>query len=96
MRENISLAAHTGPAQKIVHKVEGQSNKAVEFDVVVCGGTLGIFFALALLESSRGRLRIAVMERGSIKGREQVTGSLASEDAVPHWHVDLGMEYFTT
>ncbi|XP_027172912.1 uncharacterized protein LOC113772501 [Coffea eugenioides] len=39
-----------------------------KFDVVVCGGTLGIFIATAL--SSKG-LRVGVVERNVLKGREQ-------------------------
>ncbi|KAE9614931.1 putative lycopene beta-cyclase [Lupinus albus] len=38
------------------------------YDVLVCGGTLGIFIATAL--SARG-LRVAVVERNVLKGREQ-------------------------
>ncbi|GJN03542.1 hypothetical protein PR202_ga20997 [Eleusine coracana subsp. coracana] len=38
------------------------------FDVLVCGGTLGIFIATAL--SSKG-LRVGIIERNKIKGREQ-------------------------
>ncbi|XP_062196200.1 uncharacterized protein LOC133899239 isoform X1 [Phragmites australis] len=38
------------------------------FDVLVCGGTLGIFVATAL--SSKG-LRVGIIERNIIKGREQ-------------------------
>ncbi|XP_057786494.1 uncharacterized protein LOC131003943 isoform X2 [Salvia miltiorrhiza] len=38
------------------------------FDVVVCGGTLGVFIAAAL--SSRG-LRVGIVEKGILKGREQ-------------------------
>ena len=36
-----------------------------KFDVIVCGGTLGIFIATAL--SSKG-LRVAVVERNVLKG----------------------------
>ena len=39
------------------------------YDVVVCGGTLGIFLAAALAVS-RG-LRVAVVERGTLRGRQQ-------------------------
>ncbi|KAF3443431.1 hypothetical protein FNV43_RR13113 [Rhamnella rubrinervis] len=50
----------------------GQSDlagKAVDtFDVIVCGGTLGIFIATAL--SSRG-LRVGIVEKNILKGREQ-------------------------
>lgn len=35
------------------------------FDVLVCGGTLGIFIATAL--SSKG-LRVGIVERGLLKG----------------------------
>ncbi|KAI9116766.1 hypothetical protein K1719_012132 [Acacia pycnantha] len=38
------------------------------YDVLVCGGTLGIFIATAL--SARG-LRVAIVERNKLKGREQ-------------------------
>ncbi|KAL5729856.1 hypothetical protein ACHQM5_002749 [Ranunculus cassubicifolius] len=38
------------------------------FDVLVCGGTLGIFIALALC--SQG-LRVGIVERNLLKGREQ-------------------------
>ncbi|KAE9457886.1 hypothetical protein C3L33_10219, partial [Rhododendron williamsianum] len=61
--------------QKVVSSVPGlfsQSDvagKAVEtFDVIVCGGTLGIFIATAL--SCKG-LRVGIVERGVLKGREQ-------------------------
>ncbi|KAI3803567.1 hypothetical protein L1987_31723 [Smallanthus sonchifolius] len=44
-------------------------NKEVDtFDVLVCGGTLGIFIATAL--SLKG-LRVGVVERNLLKGREQ-------------------------
>ncbi|CAA6661411.1 unnamed protein product [Spirodela intermedia] len=38
------------------------------FDILVCGGTLGIFFALAL--ASKG-LKVGVVEKNLLKGREQ-------------------------
>ncbi len=41
---------------------------APAFDVVVCGGTLGVFLAASL--QLRG-LRVAVVERGHLRGREQ-------------------------
>ncbi|XP_052179051.1 uncharacterized protein LOC127792561 isoform X2 [Diospyros lotus] len=61
--------------QKVVSSLPGlfsQSDlagKAVEkFDVIVCGGTLGIFIATAL--SCKG-LRVGIVERNILKGREQ-------------------------
>ncbi|KAK9845750.1 hypothetical protein WJX81_001368 [Elliptochloris bilobata] len=41
---------------------------APEFDAVVCGGTLGIFLACALLLKG---YRVAVVERGPLRGRSQ-------------------------
>ncbi|KZV34438.1 hypothetical protein F511_23412 [Dorcoceras hygrometricum] len=38
------------------------------FDIIVCGGTLGIFVATAL--SSRG-LRVGIVEKAALQGREQ-------------------------
>ncbi|CAL0307518.1 unnamed protein product [Lupinus luteus] len=47
----------------------GLADKAEgSYDVLVCGGTLGIFIATAL--SARG-LRVAIVERNVLKGREQ-------------------------
>lgn len=41
---------------------------AVAYDVIVCGGTLGILIGVALVQ--RG-WRVALLERGQLKGREQ-------------------------
>lgn len=61
--------------REVVSKVPGlfhdsdQAEKCVDtFDIVVCGGTLGIFIATAL--SSKG-LRVGIVERAILKGREQ-------------------------
>ena len=59
---------------QIVTRVQGPAPPAAAdpgvetFDVLVCGGTLGIFMASAL--SYRG-LRVGIVERGAVKGREQ-------------------------
>ncbi len=42
--------------------------EAVEWDVVICGGTLGILIGAALAQ--RG-WRVAVLERGKLRGRDQ-------------------------
>ena len=45
-----------------------------QFDVVVCGGTLGILLAATLLQQNTRntkKLNVAVIERGKLKGREQ-------------------------
>lgn len=58
--------------RKVVSNVPGlfrESEKAEEcadmFDVLICGGTLGIFVATAL--SSRG-LRVGIVEKGTLRG----------------------------
>jgi flavin-dependent dehydrogenase len=43
---------------------------AKKFDVVVCGGTLGILLAATLQQKENG-LKVAVIERGKLRGREQ-------------------------
>lgn len=60
-----------GPAPRFVSSRKGSSRLrggVAEFDVAVCGGTLGIFLACAL--QLRG-LRVAVVERGPLQGRAQ-------------------------
>jgi len=42
--------------------------ESVDWDVVICGGTLGIFIGAALAQ--RG-WRVALVERGALRGREQ-------------------------
>uniref|UniRef100_A0A9I9DIM8 Uncharacterized protein n=1 Tax=Cucumis melo TaxID=3656 RepID=A0A9I9DIM8_CUCME len=62
-------------AQEVVRRVSGAfsrsdlEEKAIDtFDVLVCGGTLGVFIATAL--SLKG-LRVGIVERNVLKGREQ-------------------------
>ncbi|KAL8464755.1 hypothetical protein ACS0TY_034313 [Phlomoides rotata] len=59
-------------SQQVVSSVPGlfrESEKCADtFDVLVCGGTLGIFIATAL--SSRG-LRVGIVEKSTLRGREQ-------------------------
>jgi len=65
-------AMRKGPAQKagrpFVTERVGPAGRAADFDVVVCGGTLGIFFAAAL--QAKG-IRTCVIERGPLTGRSQ-------------------------
>ncbi|TMW98304.1 hypothetical protein EJD97_004223 [Solanum chilense] len=70
-----SASAVVEEPQKVVSSVPGSykdsehvGNSEETFDVIVCGGTLGIFIATAL--SSKG-LRVGVVERNVLKGREQ-------------------------
>ena len=50
--------------------------EAPQFDVVMCGGTLGIFLACALQLAG---LSVAVVERGLVRGREQEWNIARSE-----------------
>ncbi|KAL2557170.1 Lycopene beta/epsilon cyclase protein [Forsythia ovata] len=70
-----SASTYVPEPQQVVSKVPSslhdskQSEKCVDtFDIVVCGGTLGIFIATAL--SAKG-LRVGIVERAILKGREQ-------------------------
>ena len=49
-------------------KLEEQKGKKLDYDIVVCGGTLGIFFATALLLQGH---KVCVVEAGKLQGREQ-------------------------
>ena len=49
-------------------KLREQQGKELDYDIVICGGTLGIFFATAL--QLKG-LRVCVLEAGDLRGREQ-------------------------
>lgn len=57
-----------GPAPQFVVTREDDGGGAPSVDVAVCGGTLGIFLALAL---QRAGLSVAVVERGPLVGRQQ-------------------------
>ena len=73
-----SLRENTAPIPQLV----SQSNVPLEttdWDVVICGGTLGILIACALVK--RG-LRVALLERGILRGREQEWNISRSELAV--------------
>ncbi|MCM0593665.1 MAG: FAD-binding oxidoreductase [Gloeotrichia echinulata IR180] len=62
-----SLRSNNAPMSMVV-KENQQSLESVDWDVIVCGGTLGILIGCALAVKG---LRIAVMERGILRGREQ-------------------------
>jgi flavin-dependent dehydrogenase len=49
-------------------KLMQQQNKELDYDIVVCGGTLGIFFATALQLQG---FSVCVVEAGKLRGREQ-------------------------
>ncbi len=62
-----SLRSDNAPMSMVV-KENQQSLAAVDWDVIVCGGTLGILIGCALAVKG---VRVAVMERGILRGREQ-------------------------
>ncbi|MDB9304875.1 MULTISPECIES: NAD(P)/FAD-dependent oxidoreductase [Cyanophyceae] len=62
-----SIRENTAPVPTVV-KESQQPLDAVDWDVIVCGGTLGILIACALAVKGR---RVALMERGILRGREQ-------------------------
>lgn len=62
-----SYKQDTLPLVEVI-KESADSLSAVEWDVVICGGTLGIMLAVGLAQ--RG-WRVAVLERGQLRGRAQ-------------------------
>ncbi len=67
------LAIVTGPAPEVVQRHQGSWLNAAKtttleepvFDMVVCGGTLGVFLATTL--ALRG-FKVAVIEKGPLRG----------------------------
>ena len=55
------------PLPKVVSET-AQPLGSVEWDVVVCGGTLGVFIASTLAQKG---WRVALLERGQLRGRDQ-------------------------
>ncbi|WP_066382751.1 FAD-dependent oxidoreductase [Anabaena sp. CA = ATCC 33047] len=62
-----SIRENTAPIPTVV-KQSQQALGVVDWDVIICGGTLGILIGCAL--AVRG-LRVALLERGILRGREQ-------------------------
>ncbi len=62
-----SLRENTAPIPTVIQASQ-QLLDAVEWDVIICGGTLGILIGCALAVKG---LRVALMERGILRGREQ-------------------------
>ncbi|BAZ21031.1 hypothetical protein NIES4073_19090 [Kalymmatonema gypsitolerans NIES-4073] len=62
-----SLKEDTASAPMVVKETQ-QSLGTVDWDVVICGGTLGILLGCALAVKG---VRVALMERGILRGREQ-------------------------
>ena len=62
-----SLRENTAPIPSVV-KENNQLLDSVEWDVIVCGGTLGILIGCALAVQG---LKVGLIERGILRGREQ-------------------------
>ncbi|MEH2322139.1 MAG: FAD-dependent oxidoreductase [Nostoc sp.] len=62
-----SLRENTAPIPTLVKETQ-QPLGVADFDVLICGGTLGILIGCALAVKG---LRVALMERGILRGREQ-------------------------
>lgn len=63
----MSLRADTASVPQVVTQSEAPL-EAVDWDLIICGGTLGILIGSALAQ--RG-WRVALLERGTLRGREQ-------------------------
>eukprot|EP00953_Heterococcus_sp_UTEX-ZZ885_P018261 10198-Heterococcus_DN1.PRE.1 len=68
MLRNMKTGADAGPAPQFVKESSELLATAPAYDVVICGGTLGIFMATAL--QLKG-WNVAVVERGALAGRQQ-------------------------
>ncbi|MBD2354994.1 FAD-binding oxidoreductase [Tolypothrix sp. FACHB-123] len=62
-----SLRADKAPIPSVV-KENNQLLDSVDWDVIVCGGTLGILIGCAL---AVGGVKVGLIERGMLRGREQ-------------------------
>jgi lycopene cyclase CruP len=62
-----SIRKGNAPVSTVV-KESYQQLSTVDFDVVICGGTLGILIGTALILQG---WRVALIERGALRGREQ-------------------------
>ncbi|MDZ7951947.1 FAD-binding oxidoreductase [Nostoc sp. DedQUE09] len=62
-----SVRENSAPVPTLVNESQ-QPLGVVDFDVLICGGTLGILIGCALAVKG---LRVALLERGILRGREQ-------------------------
>jgi len=62
-----ALREDTMPVPKVVQVCQ-RSLDSIDWDVVICGGTLGILLGVALVQKG---WRVTLIERGILKGREQ-------------------------
>ena len=62
-----SITQNTAPVTTVIKESQNSLN-LVDWDVVVCGGTLGILIGCALAVKGQ---RVALIERGILRGRQQ-------------------------
>jgi lycopene cyclase CruP len=55
------------PCSRVVHE-HAETLEAIDWDVVICGGTLGVLMGAALAQKG---WRVALLERGRLRGRDQ-------------------------
>lgn len=60
--------SHPQKQPATVITVSSQSLESIDWDVVICGGTLGILLGTALVKQG---WRVALLERGALRGRQQ-------------------------
>ena len=79
-----NLKQNTAPIPQAV-KHSQQPLETLDFDIVISGGTLGILIGTAL--AVRG-WRVALLERGILRGRDQEIGVLAAQlPRAAAWHL---------
>lgn len=66
--KNMKVGVEAGPVPEFVVESRDSLGVVPEFDIVVCGGTLGIFMATAM---QRKGWKVCVVERGILAGRQQ-------------------------
>ncbi|KAK9820787.1 hypothetical protein WJX74_003932 [Apatococcus lobatus] len=64
----MKTGAAAGPAPQTVRESSQRLGTKLDYDVVMCGGTLGVFLACLLQLNG---FRVAIVERGPLKGRSQ-------------------------
>ncbi|XP_078439732.1 lycopene beta/epsilon cyclase protein [Wolffia australiana] len=82
-KKDVNEVVFTFPSSSEHLQIE--ERKVDTFDVLICGGTLGIFFAAAL--ASKG-LKVGVVEKNILKGREQ-EWNISRKELMELVHVDV-------
>jgi lycopene cyclase CruP len=67
-RNHKSVASHSQNTTSQIVLQNASSLGDIDWDVIICGGTLGILLGTALAQKG---LRVAILERGELRGRSQ-------------------------